>query len=130
MATWNELIGYVRTKYSVADEKADMVKLIFQVGDGRTQVVLLWFQTLDGGHEQWVQIESPFGEINKVNLGAAIEAAGQTVCGGLASFGPLVTFRHSVPLENLDINEFERPLALVTSTADQLEQRFTGGDQF
>jgi len=44
--------------------------------------------------------------------------------------GNLVTFRHSVPLLNLNINEFESPLALVTETADLLESTFTGGDRF
>ena len=46
------------------------------------------------------------------------------------SLGDLVTFRHSLPLANLNINEFESPLALVTTTADRLEQAFTGGDRF
>ena len=54
----------------------------------------------------------------------------RTVCGGIAAMGDLVTVRHSVPLLNLDINEFERPLGLVTGTADRLEQQFQGGDQF
>ena len=49
---------------------------------------------------------------------------------GLALVGNLVTFRHSLPLENLNINEIESPLALVTTTADQLERALTGGDRF
>jgi hypothetical protein len=35
-----------------------------------------------------------------------------------------------VPLANLDINEFERPLHLITVAADQLEKDLVGGDAF
>jgi hypothetical protein len=67
---------------------------------------------------------------SSVNLRAAVEATEKIVCGGIGSLGELVTVRHSVPLLNLDINEFERPLHPVTTTADRLEQQLQGGDQF
>src|SRR6266702_3776384 len=31
---------------------------------------------------------------------------------------------------NLEINEFERPLTLVTTTADRLERELVGGDKY
>jgi hypothetical protein len=106
------------------------MKLIFDVGDLRSQVVFLWKMSMLDGAEDWVQIESPFGRLDSVNLRAAIDSMGNTVCGGIASLGELVTVRHSVPLLNLDINEFERPLVLVTGTADRLERQLQGGDEF
>lgn len=130
MATWSALTEYVRSHYKIADEKPGSMKLIFDVGDLRSQVVFLWRMSLLDGEEDWVQIESPFGRLDSVNLRGAIDAMGQTVCGGIAAMGDLATVRHSVPLLNLDINEFERPLSLVTGTADRLEQQFQGGDQF
>jgi hypothetical protein len=42
----------------------------------------------------------------------------------------VLTIRHAVPLANLNINEFERPLSLVTNTADQLERQLTGADEY
>jgi hypothetical protein len=130
MVTWSALTEYVRSHYKISDEKPGSLKLVFDVGDLRSQVVFLWRMTLNDGAEDWVQIESPFGRLDSVNLRGAIDSMGQTVCGGIAALGELVTVRHSVPLLNLDINEFERPLALVTGTADRLEQQFQGGDQF
>ena len=92
---------------------------------------LFYDERLSGNGEHWIQIESPFGELGQVDLSAALQAVGNTVCGGMAlAGGTLVTFRHSVPLEDLSINEFEAPLALVTGTADRLEQSLTGGDKF
>jgi hypothetical protein len=130
VATWADLTDYVKSNYKIADQKPGFIKLVFEVGGLRSQVVMLWHQTLSGGTEEWVQIESPFGELGSVDLTKAVQAVGDTVCGGLACMGNLVTFRHSLPLLNLNINEFERPLTLVTNTADELEKRFTGGDRF
>lgn len=47
-----------------------------------------------------------------MDLSRALKEIGETVCGGMALMGKLVTFRHAVPLLNLNINEFERPLLL------------------
>jgi hypothetical protein len=130
MATWSELKSYVHNTYKVSDEDENMLKLVFELPGLRTQVVLVWHLTLSGSGEEWIQIESPIGEVASVDLGAALDRVGSTVCGGLAKFGTLLTFRHSVPLGDLSIAEFESPLRLVTSTADNLEQALVGGDQY
>jgi hypothetical protein len=130
MTTWNDLKAYVHNHYKIADEQENMIKLIFETGGMRSQVVLIWHMTLTGNGEEWVQIESPFGDINSLNLAAALQEVGNTVCGGMALFGNMVTFRHSVPLADLNIAEFESPLALVTTTADRLEHALVGGDKF
>ena len=130
MATWNDVVGYVRNNYKVAEEGPNKIKLIFDTGDLRSQMVFIWHVTLDQGNEEWVQIESPFGELGTLNLAHALQHLADMVCGGMGLVGNVVTYRHAVPLENLNINEFERPLALVTTTADNLERALTGGDTF
>ena len=129
MTTWSDLVTYVHNNYKIADETPTMVKMIFETGGMRSQVVCLWHLTLPDG-EEWVQVESPFAELGSVDLSKALQEVGNTVCGGMALFGNLVTFRHSLPLDNLNINEFESPLALVTTTADHLEKTLVGGDRF
>lgn len=130
MATWTDLAAYIHAQYKVQESDDRRIKIVFETGDLRTQVVMIWYVTANHGREDWIQIESPFGELGKMDLDQALQAIANTVCGGLALVGNLVTFRHSVPLQNLNINEIESPLALVTSTADQLERTLTGGDRF
>ena len=130
MATWSELVAYVRANYRIADEKPSMLQMVFETGDNRSQIVILWRHALMDGQEEWLQIESPVGEVDKIDLRKLLEAVGGIVCGGAAVMGDHVTIRHAVPLANLDINEFERPLVLVTSTADRLEQQLVGGDKY
>lgn len=130
MAGWSDLAAYVRSRYKIAHEQPNMIKLLFEVDGLRSQVVLLWHLTLVNDTEEWVQIESAVGELGSIDLARALREISETVCGGLATLGDLVTFRHSVPLLNLNINEFERPLALVTATADHLERTLTGADEY
>jgi hypothetical protein len=44
--------------------------------------------------------------------------------------GDHVVLRHSLPLENLDINEFVDPLTLIAGAADNLESEFFGADDY
>jgi hypothetical protein len=131
VATWSDLRAYVRSNYPVAEEGDDWMKIIFEVEDLRSQVVFLQRHALLEGDEEWLLIESPFGELGNVDLPRVLTEVGATVVGGLAVVnGHVLTVRHAVPLENLNINEFERPLALVTTTADRLERTFVGGDEY
>jgi len=130
MASWNDLAAYVRSHYKVASEEPGMMKLVFEVAELRSQVVFLWSVTPTNSDEEWVQIESPIGQFSSIDVVRAVQEAGSILCGGIASVGDMVTFRHSVPLLNLNINEFERPLAVVTTMADRLEKLLTGRDDY
>jgi hypothetical protein len=130
MASWSDVVGYIHSNYKVSDETPSSMKLVFETGNLRSQVVMLWRVTPEGTSEEWVQIESPFGELGSIDLAQALQQVSNTVCGGMSLVGNLVTFRHSIPLMNADINEIEWPLRMVIGTADQLERALTGGDKF
>jgi hypothetical protein len=130
MATWDDLARYVRSTYTVAEERPGFMMMVFDIGGGRSQIVSLSQQSLLDGAEDWAVIESPFAEVGSVSLQRVLEEVGGAVCGGAALQGKHVVFRHSVPLANLDLNEFERPLTLVMGTADRLERQLFGGDKY
>ncbi len=130
MATWQDLVGYIHANYKVAEHNGDFIKLIFDMGELRSQVVVVQNAALAGGAEQWALIQSPFAKLGAVDLAKVLDFLGDVVCGGVACLGDLLTVRHAVPLANLNINEFERPLHLVTFAADLIEKNFAGGDTF
>jgi hypothetical protein len=130
MATWTDLASYVRSNYKIGMEEPGKIGLTFETDNLRSQMVFLWHMVLANGAEDWVQIESPIAQLLEIDLARALQEVGRTVCGGLATHEDLLTFRHAVPLLNLNINEFERPLLLVTTTADHLEGVLTGRDKF
>ncbi|HEX5120670.1 MAG TPA: hypothetical protein VFW65_36275 [Pseudonocardiaceae bacterium] len=130
MATWGDLVAFVRTEYRVTRVETDEIRIEVEFEDERRQAVVIYREVLDQ-REEWVQIASPCGKAAEVNLAALLtELGGTAVCGGAVIMGEYVAVRHSLPLENLDINEFTDPLALVAGVADELEEKFTGGDGY
>lgn len=130
MATWRDFKAFVKSGYNIEQEETDMLQLLMDANGGRSQVVYLWHRRLQKGTEDWLVIESPFAEVAEADLAAVLDRAGEMVCGGVVSIDGLAYFRHAVPLENLDVNEFERPLRLVTLSADRLERQISGADEF
>lgn len=129
MATWEDLSSYVKRNYRV-DEHDGVLRLVFDVGDGRSQMVLLSREALLDGREEWVQIASPFAELGNVSLQRVLEITGGIVCGGAGLVGRTLVLKHAVPLADMSVEEFERPLALVMGTADRLERDLAGGDNY
>jgi hypothetical protein len=120
----------VHSNYKIADERPNLIKLIFDTGDLRSQIVLLTRETLMDGEEEWVTISSPVAALGSLNLEEFLREVGDIVCGGAALEGDVLVIKHAAPLVNLDVNEFERPLRLVTMTADALEKKFVGSDKY
>jgi hypothetical protein len=132
VATWEELRQYIGMTQRVDTESGeDWVTFVLSTSADRLQQVFVSRITLSDGAEEWALIESPFGELDTVDLRRALEESSKLLPGGLGVFqGTLVTLRHALPLENMQVNEFERPLQLVTTAADQLEEALLGGDRF
>lgn len=131
MATWRDLRAIVKSsRYEITKDEPGMIQLIFDIDNGRSQVVYLWHRRLVKGTEDWLVIESAFAHIDEIDLGKALDEAGNMVCGGVVAVGDSLVYRHAVPLANLDVNEFRRPLELVTLAADRLEHRLGGGDAY
>lgn len=134
MATWRKLATFIRREYEVIRDEPDEMRILIRFGDDngiqRTQMVVIAREILDR-REEWVQIASPFARVDQIDLAKVLEEIGTTtVVGGAVIMGPYLVLRHSVPLLNLDINEFVDPLELVGLTAEDLEENFTGRDDY
>ena len=130
MATWDDLSGYIKDNYDIAGEaQQQLIQLGFRLSEERTHMVVVSLTDTGDGHP-WAQIESPIGPIEAVDLRLAAELVGDALCGGLVAHHDMLLIRHAVPLPELDVHDFEAPLRVVVSTADALELRFTGGDDY
>ena len=131
MASWDDLVAYVRSEYQVIEDQPEEIRIEIEYEDeGRSQVIMICREVLDK-REEWVQVASICGRVSEVDLRKLLEEIGLTsvVCGAVI-MGDHVVLRHSLPLENLDINEFVDPLNFVAGTADHLEEVFFGGDGY
>ena len=136
MADWGDLVSYIRYSYDVIQYKPDEVRIRVSFAEdeedmlGRRQIMVVAHEILDQ-REDWVQIATPFARVEQVNLNEVLTEVGNTtVVGGVVLMGDYVVLRHSLPLINLDINEFTDPLQLVASAAEELERQFTGRDDY
>jgi hypothetical protein len=136
LADWGDLVAYIRLSYDVIRFEPDEVRIrVSFVKDqddilGRRQIMVVAHEVLDQ-KEDWVQIATPFAMVDQVDLREVLTEVGDTtVVGGVVVMGDYVVLRHSLPLINLDINEFTDPLDLVASAAEDLERRFTGRDEY
>ncbi|GAB3672529.1 hypothetical protein [Saccharopolyspora tripterygii] len=148
MATWEDLSKFIRTEYLPAPEDDDdeeleeepeyriiesseeEIRILVEYEDDRSQIVIVCRERLDDT-EDWVQVVSVIGRADQVDLHKLLDELGQTsvVCGAVI-IGEHVVLRHSVPLLNLDINEFVDPLNFVAETADHLEEMFFPEDDY
>jgi hypothetical protein len=130
VTSWIEVINYVRLRYEVLEETGDWLRFRLGTSGERTQQVTLHhLPDLDGA--EWVEISSPVGRADEVDLRRFLELAGAPEVGAAAVVDGLALLRHMVPLEDMSVREeFERPLTLLVARADAMEHELTSGDDF
>lgn len=141
MATWQDLRSFISSEYRPAPERdddqreddpeyriiessEDEIRILVEYEDDRSQIILVCHERLDN-REDWVQLVSVIGRASDADMRKVLEELGQVsaVCGAVI-IGDHLVLRHSLPLVNLDINEFVDPLNFVAETADHLEEQF------
>ena len=129
MASWDDLVLWVRVRYEVMAQNADSLTFRLPTTDDRDQLVYVHHRGEVDGHD-WIQIESPIARLDEIDLRRLLELAEEAVVGGAVAVDGTAVFRHAAPLEDLTFSEFEAPFRMVTVTADRLEHQLTGTDRF
>ncbi len=128
MATWDELISYVRVRYEIMRQLDGELWFNLPTTGDRSQIVVVRLVTGEDGHP-WAQLTSAVGKVAELDLPRLLERAAEPVTGGVVAEHGLVLFRHSIPLGDTALDGFERPFRLVVEVADRLEQELTGDDR-
>jgi hypothetical protein len=129
MASWEGLRSHVKANFNIAVDELDYMALDFHMENGRGQRVGL--RKMVVGDEEWAEIATVVCTESDISPRDALLLNGKMAVGGLAMWDDgTVVFRHSLPLLNLDTNEFMAPLKLAVEFGDQLEGQITGGDRY
>jgi hypothetical protein len=128
MATWKEIRAHVLGKYEKEFDNGDHISIVKDVGEGRTQLVTIRKAEGNKG-ELWVSVATPVGIVNTSNIDAVLDYIDDNVCGGLTKKGKRHFVRHATLVNDLSPEEFDRPLEVIAELADNLEQKFVGGDE-
>jgi len=130
VTTWFDVINYVRLRYEILEETDSWLRFRFDIGGGRTQQVSVHHMPEADG-AAWIEISSPVGWADAIDLPQLLELAGVSVIGGAAVVDGVALLKHTAPLEELSVlEEFERPLTLIVTRADAIEHELTQTDQF
>ncbi len=130
MADWPTLVQYIRQNYKVAEEDSRILKLVFDTGNLRSQILFVRYAERGTTGEEWVSLESPVGPTATVDIRHAAMRAADYVCGGVVIEFDMVLLRHSVPLSDLSIHEFEAPMNVVVNGADLIESQLSNVDTY
>lgn len=138
MAKWSEVKRYLQNHYMIDDQDQDWLRLIFTTRDERTQLVLIERGKL-GNNKIYIQVTSPIGPIAPYYLDNALsidvyekltnndEYIG---LGHIFSDGEKYWLRHSMLAKTISYTELDMVLRDIAHTADFLEERFVGGDDY
>lgn len=130
MAIWTDVINYVRTRYEVLEEQEGWLRFRLGTEDGRTQQVSAHHLPAVDGVE-WVEISSPIGWADKIDLRRLLDLAGTASVGGAGVVDGVALLKHTVPLQDLHIEEeFGRPVQALVERADAFEHELTQADEF
>lgn len=127
MASWDDLVVYVRVRYEIMRAAEDELWFNLPTTGERTQIVKVLNVVGEDDHP-WAQITSPVGYTSEIDLATLLKRAGESVVGGAVAEGDLVLFRHSIPLDDTALDGFEKPFRLVVEFADRMELELTGKD--
>lgn len=121
MATAQEVINFIKNKYTCSDTDFGALRFQFDLPEGRSQLVFAWINDTN------IQVSSPFATTAKVTPLAALEAASKKTL-GIQLLGDLYTACYYAPLADIDASEIESAIVLTTLVADSLEQELLGTD--
>lgn len=130
MTTWTDVINYVRTRYEVLEESEGWLRFRLDADGDRTQQVSV-HHVPDADGLEWLEISSPVGWADKIDLRRFLELAGTCLVGAAAVVDGVALLKHAVPLtEHSVMTAFTRPLEIVVAQADAFEGELTDADHF
>ena len=128
MASWDELVSYVRLRYEIMRQTDGELWFNLPTTGERTQLVVVSDVTGDDGHE-WAQVASPIGRVTDIDLQELLALTSHWPVGGVAARDGVAVYRHSVALADAVFETFEREFRMVVEIADKLEEELTDSDE-
>lgn len=121
MATKQQAMQFISSKYTVDQVSDDMYTATFELENNRSHMVFISFNDVN------ILFSSPFATTADITAKQALDAVSQTILGAQI-VGDRYFVRHVAPLENLDESEIEDALFLTVHLGDMLEEELVGGD--
>jgi hypothetical protein len=129
MPTWHELQEHARSKYTLSKDEDTWFNLLWSYQEGRSQMITVSrFECLD---QEWIELRTFVCKEPEMAPRVALRKNEGFPLGALAldSDGDYLLI-HKARLADLDAEEFELPLTMLASVADELEKQYTAKDDY
>lgn len=129
MATWKQVRDYIQSNYNSAEysEEGDFLGLVFEIDEERSQMVFVGRSKSKGG-SNWIDISSAVGEVSKNDIFDLLEDLDDYVCGGAVKIDNEIWIRNRILLESIDCPTIDNVMGIIADIADDLEDKYVGGD--
>ena len=129
MPTWGEVQEYARSKYVLSKDEEQWFSLIWRYEGDRTQQIFV--KRFSAYNQDWVEFRSFVCAGTELSPQVALRKNETFLVGALAldTDGDYCMI-HNAPLATLDPEEFDLPLSVLASVADDLEKEHTIKDDY
>jgi|GEM_PF-2693751 len=126
---WADVKRFLRNEYKVAKEDKDFLTFEFELENNRSQLVCVErAETQDG--IQWIMVSSCVGLIDDSEIDEVLKMVGEYAFGGLVKTDDKHFVRYSLLLESASELSLLRPINTIAQLADEIEEKYIGGDQY
>jgi hypothetical protein len=128
MATWKQIKDFIRSNYKLQEDKGDFFQMTFELEGNRTQIAYIQ-KTKSQNGAVWLHICSPIGLIEDDEINDALEMLDDKTCGGMVKVGERHFIRECMLIDDLALTQFVSIMDVIVAVADEMEERFVGGDE-
>lgn len=131
LKTWPNVKRLLKKNLVVADEENDILAFNFDCeNEDRTQRVFVEKFTSETSNVDWISISSCIGLIDNSEIDEVLTKLGTNCYGGLIKEDNKHYIRYSLLLETASEESLLNPIYAIALLADEIEEKYTGGDQY
>jgi hypothetical protein len=125
MPTWPEVQNYVRTKYKLFKDEPERFAVMFKESETRSQII--WVRPFKAYNQDFIEFKSYFCKETEMAPLVGMRKNAEVTIGFIALVGEHYALIWNVPMKSMDVEEFDLPLNVVASRADELERLYSAG---
>ena len=126
---WADVKRFLRNEYKVATEEKDFLAFDFELENNRSQRVCV--ERVETQDEiQWIMVYSCVGLIDDSEIDEVLKMIGEYAFGGLVKTDDKHFVKYSLLLESASELSLLRPINTLAQLADEIEEKYIGGDQY
>lgn len=126
--TWADLQRHMRDSYTLQDDQADMMSMVWSYDGDRTQRIVV--RRVVVAQREVIEFKSPFARFGQVEPEQLLRDNARLALGTVALTGDVYVVIYNALLLHLAISDFDYLLARVAAVADTLEEKYVRIDRF